>query len=292
MTTISQASLDILMNKEIIALNQDALGTAAALVRRYSQEQYDVWAGPLSGDRMVLAVSNWNAASTSVTVNLASVVNVTSADARDVWAKADIKLNGTYSAPIAGHQLKILVLSNIVKSTTAEKSVGYYLATAAQLSGSAKTQSCSSSQCLPGNKKVAMGSSGRVTFSNVSGGTSGGKKVVGVDYIQYDVALGSAWADGASVRPMAVQVNGGTAKTWQWPIAGGNWYETGRLNIELEGLRAGTNNTVVFSTSAAGPDLVGLEVFELVSVCRPAWQSLTLVAMVTDLKNRHEEDAI
>jgi alpha-galactosidase len=284
MATISQTSLDILMNKEIIALNQDPLGAAAALVRRYSQEQYDVWAGPLSGDRMVLAVSNWNTASTSVTVNLASVLNVASADARDVWAKADTKINGTYTATLAGHHLKILVLSNIVKSTTAEKSVGYHLATAAQLSGSAKTQSCSSSQCLPGNKKVAMGSSGRVTFSNVSGGTHGGKKVFGVDFIQYDVALGSAWADGASVRPMAVQVNDGTTKTWQWHIAGGSWYETGRLNIELEGLRAGTNNTVVFSTSTAGPDLVGFEVFELVS-----FTPVTLVVMtVTNQRIRHK----
>jgi alpha-galactosidase len=271
------------MDKEVIAINQDSLGAAAALMRRYSQEQYDVWAGPLSGDRMVLAISNWNSASNSVSVNLASVLNVTSADARDVWGKTNTTLNGTYTATLSGHQLKIFVLSNIVKSTMSEKSVGYYLASAAQISGSAKTQSCSSTQCLPGNKKIAMGSSGKVTFNSVSGGTKGGKKVVGVDFIQYDAALGSAWSDGASVRPMAVQVNGGTTKTWQWPLAGGSWYETGRLNIELEGFRAGTNNTVVFSTTTTSPDLVGLEVFELVSDA--LYQSGFLSGSLKDIAN-------
>jgi hypothetical protein len=46
---ISQSSLAIMENKEVIAINQDALAQQAMLVRRDTEEEWDIWMGKLSG---------------------------------------------------------------------------------------------------------------------------------------------------------------------------------------------------------------------------------------------------
>lgn len=56
---ISQSSLAILKNRQVIALNQDRLGVAARYIEGLSKEGvYQVWAGPLVDDRMVILVFN------------------------------------------------------------------------------------------------------------------------------------------------------------------------------------------------------------------------------------------
>ncbi|KAH8882992.1 alpha-galactosidase [Thozetella sp. PMI_491] len=261
-------SLQILSNTEVIALNQDSLGEQARLVRRYTEEEWDVFAGNLSGSRLIVGLANWKNSSSTVSVNLASVLGISSATARNVWGASNLgTISGTYTTTLAGHQLQLLVLSNIVKSSTTPKSVGYYTATGATLSGAATKTTCGSGQCLPSGTKVGYigtgSSAAAVTFSGVKATTSG-TKLVGVDFINYDVALDSAWSDGTNSRNMTISVNGGTAKRWAFPISGGNWYETGRLQIEVGGFQAG-DNTVVFRAATTGtyaPDLVGFEVFE------------------------------
>ena len=59
-------------------------------------------------------------------------------------------------------------------------------------------------------------------------------------------------------------MNGGKAKRWAFPISGGDWYESDRVMIEVDGFRAGAENEVVFGAvgGAWAPDLVGFEVFE------------------------------
>lgn len=91
-----------------------------------------------------------------------------------------------------------------------------------------------------------------------------GKKLLGVDFLNYDVALGSAWSGGTNTRNMTISVNGGKAKRWAFPISGLNWYESGRLAVEVDGFTAGKANQVVFRAYNDGnaPDLVGFEVFE------------------------------
>jgi alpha-galactosidase len=268
-TKTPSTSLAILGNKEVIAINQDPLGKQAQLVRRYTEEEWDIWAGELSDSRMVVALANWKSGSSCVSVDLGAVLGISSATARDVWAAKDIgAVSGTYQKTLKAHQLHILVLSDIVKSAATPKSAGYYNATEAKLSGSAAKVTCSSGQCLPAQSKVSNIGQGAaaaaVTFTNVSASTSG-KKLLGVDFINYDVALSSAWSGGTNTRNMTVAVNGGKAKRWAFPISGGDWYETGRLTVEVDGFKAGSGNQVVFraySSSTYAPDLVGFEVFE------------------------------
>ena len=57
--SISSSSLNILLNQDIIALNQDSLGIAVRYFPDLSLEtQYQVWAGPLEGNRLVVLVLN------------------------------------------------------------------------------------------------------------------------------------------------------------------------------------------------------------------------------------------
>lgn len=263
-TKLSATSLQVLSNEEVIAINQDSLAEQARLVLRYTEEEWDLWAGNLSGSRKVVGVSNWRNASQRVEVDL-SVLGVSSAEARDVWTAEDVgAVSGTQTVDLAAHEMKLWVLSDI--SSTATPSGGeYYSATEATLSGSATVAKCGDGECEPVHSKVgyiAPGSS--VTFSSVTASTSG-KAFLGVDFINYDYAFSTAWAWGTNTRNMTVSVNGEDAKRWAFPLSGGDWYETGRMTIEVDGFVEGDENEVVFSVPAAdewAPDLVGFEVLE------------------------------
>ncbi|KAK1982726.1 alpha-galactosidase [Colletotrichum cereale] len=262
---VPESSHEILINKEVIALNQDPLAKQAQLVRRYTEEEWDVWAGELSGSRLVVGLANWKNDSQAVSVDLAAVLGVESAKARDVWAATDIgSVSGIFETTLNGHELKLLVLSDISKSEAAHVSAGYYTATDATLTGSAAKVACADGTCLPSTSKVGnIGSGAAVKFEAVEA-KSDGKKLLGVDFINYDVALDTAWDFGSNTRNVTISVNGGNAKRWAFPIAGGNWYETGRLLVEVDGFKANESNTVEFRSFKCGwaPDLVGFEVFE------------------------------
>ncbi|KAH7082475.1 glycoside hydrolase superfamily [Paraphoma chrysanthemicola] len=260
---ISKTSLEIMANKEVIAINQDALAKQAQLVRRSTEEEWDIWLGELSGSRQILGVANWKNDSQTVSVDLASL-GIASARARDVWAAKDLgEFSGTQSIPLAGHELRLWLLSDIVASTALEAS-GYHDATKGTTAGSAKLISCAAAACLPTGSKIGdIYPGASVVFSNVSTKTDG-KKVVGVDFINYDYAFTTAWDFGDNARNMTISVNGGKAKRWAFPLSGGNWGESGRLTIEVDGFVQGTGNVVKFAGFGSGPapDLVGFEVLE------------------------------
>lgn len=264
------SSLAIVSNEEVIAINQDPLAAPATLRRRYTEEEWDVWAGPLSGDRMVLGLANWKGTAQTVSVDLATVLGVEQAEARDVWAAEDLGVvSGLYEAELGGHELRVLVFSDIVSSEAGEPvSTGYHSAQSASLSGSATLEDCPEEECLPSNAKITnLAANAVATFSSVQA-SSAGTKLVAVDYVNYDVALGTAWEWGSNTRNLTIAVNGGAeqAKRWAFPLSGGDWYEAGRLLIEVPGFEAGEDNVVVFggSQGQATPHLVGFEVLEFV----------------------------
>lgn len=265
------SSLAILANTEVVALNQDSLAKQAQLVRRYTDEQYDVWLGELSGSRLVLGLANWYNGSQAVTLSLPADLGIASASARDAWAGKDVgTISGSYSTTLAGHELRLLVLSDVVTATGGvQKPAGYYTAAKdATLSGNAAVVTCGSSQCLPAGSKVGNIGQGQsaaaVTFRNVTA-SSAGTKLLGVDFINYDVALATAWELGDNTRNMTITVNKNGSR-FAFPISGGDWYDTGRLNVYVDGFSSGSNEVVFTSYGTAqtwAPDLVGFEVFEV-----------------------------
>lgn len=278
-TLTPASSLDILTNTEVIALNQDALGKQAQLVRRYTTEQYDVWAGELSGSRVVVGLANWYNGSQAVSLSLPADLGIASASARDVWAGADLgTISGTYATTLAGHELRLLVLSDIVNATSGvpQPSGTYYTAAEdATLSGSAVAVACGAAQCLPAGSKVGNIGEGAaaaaVTFSGVVAAAAGsaGTKLLGVDFVNYDVALDTAWGLGDNTRNMTIAVNQPAAEgaRFAFPLSGGDWYDAGRLYVYVDGFVEGADNEVVFTAygddvETWAPDLVGFELYE------------------------------
>jgi hypothetical protein len=258
---ISQSSVDILENKEVIAINQDPLAQQAMLVRRDTEEEWDIWMGKLSGSRVVLGVANWKNDSQTVGFELASL-GIASADVRDVWAAKDLgAVSGSQTIDLAGHELRLWVLSNIVAAAPL-KSDSYHSAADASLSGPAHVLSCATGACLPTGSKIGyIDRSSSVLFANVSA-QSAGKNLVGVDFVNYDYAFTTAWEWGDNARNMTIAVNGAEAKRWAFPLSGGDWEESLRLHIEVDGFVEGTENTVEFRGygDSFAPDLVGFEI--------------------------------
>ncbi|PVI00568.1 carbohydrate-binding module family 35 protein [Periconia macrospinosa] len=261
---LSNSSLAILSNKEVIAINQDPLAKQAQLVQRHTEEEFDIWMGELSDSRKVLGIANWRNTSQAVEFDLKNF-NISSANKRDVWAaKSTDAISGVQKIDLAGHEMKLWVLSNITSSAEGFAPSGYYEAANGVLKGSASIVSCPIGNCAPVQRKVGnIQQNSNITIKGVSSKTSG-KKLVGIDFVNYDYAFSTAWNWGTNTRNATISVNGGRAKRWAFPLSGGNWFETGRLMVEMDGFKEGNGNEVVFG--AAGntfaPDLVGLELFE------------------------------
>jgi hypothetical protein len=250
-------------NKEVIALNQDSLAKQAQLVRRDTEKEWDIWLGELSGSRQILGVANWKNDSQGVGFDLATL-GIASAQARDVWAAKDLgAVSKSQNVSLAGHELRLWLLSDIVPASPLV-STTYYHAANASTNGSARANTCPADTCLPTGTKVGnIDATSSVTVSNVHA-LSPGKKLMGVDFVNYDYAFTTAWDWGSNTRNMTIAINGGKANRWAFPLSGGNWNESGRLFIEADGFVTGTQNVVTFTGfgNSSAPDLVGFEVLE------------------------------
>ena len=119
--TVKNSSLNILLNKEIIAISQDDAGVAVSYLPELSKEgQLQVWAGPLSSGKSVYValVLNEGAANTTAQLTLSSLPELPNSGnkaykIRDVWDAKDLTIvNGTVSLSNVGiHQTKVLVFS-------------------------------------------------------------------------------------------------------------------------------------------------------------------------------------
>lgn len=114
-TAISDASLSILSNADVVGFNQDSLGRSAALRRRWSEEEYEVWSGPLSGDRTVAALINWADESRELTLDLPHVGIQYAHSVKDVWAgKKSTNVRTSYTSTVRPHGIMLLELENAI----------------------------------------------------------------------------------------------------------------------------------------------------------------------------------
>lgn len=128
-SSINAASLAILKNKDVISYNQDSLGVAASLRRRYTEEGYEVWAGPLSGSRTVAAVINLDDMARNITLDFPDVGLQKAGGVKDVWnvlGASDVLTS--YTGAVGAHGTFLLELND---TTVA----GTYAASDAVISG-------------------------------------------------------------------------------------------------------------------------------------------------------------
>jgi alpha-galactosidase len=128
-TSITAASLAVLSNTNVISYNQDSLGVPAGFVRRFTEEGYEIWSGPLSGSRVVVAVINLKDAATSLTLNLPDIGLQKAGTLKNIWSSTTAtNVLTSYTASVAAHGTILLELG----STTA---AGKYVVADAVTSG-------------------------------------------------------------------------------------------------------------------------------------------------------------
>jgi alpha-galactosidase len=102
LTRMSEETKSILLNREVIAVDQDALGKAGDRV--WQEGPLEVWAKPLSGGEVAVGLVNQTTSATHVTVRLADAGINGDAQARDLWEHKDLGVvRGSYTAEVPGH---------------------------------------------------------------------------------------------------------------------------------------------------------------------------------------------
>lgn len=109
-------TIEILTNKEIIAVNQDPLGIQGRKVYSTGTDGcLQVWAGPLSGHRIVVAL--WNRCSKAATITAGwdalGLESSTSVSVRDLWQRKDIMGDAvaSFGARVDAHDCLIFIFT-------------------------------------------------------------------------------------------------------------------------------------------------------------------------------------
>ncbi|KHG27478.1 Alpha-galactosidase [Gossypium arboreum] len=108
----SKETLTILGNKEVIDVNQDSLGVQGRKIR--SNGGLEVWAGPLSGKRVVVVFWNRSQARAIISVKWREIglSPSTLVAVRDLWKHSFVSMNKRYrmGAYVAGHACKMYIM--------------------------------------------------------------------------------------------------------------------------------------------------------------------------------------
>jgi alpha-galactosidase len=100
---MSPATLEILTNREVIAVNQDKDGKQGRRIAKSGEQE--VWARPLSEGAQAIGLFNRGGEAASVTLKWADVgMKSAPAHMRDLWAHRDLKTKGgEYSVKVPAH---------------------------------------------------------------------------------------------------------------------------------------------------------------------------------------------
>lgn len=114
-TNMDSDTLEILSNEEVIAVNQDPLGVQGRKVSQLGPSQkLEVWAGPLSDERMVVLL--WNRRLEPDVIKAEwkdmGLDSSTSYEVRDLWEHKDLAGQWTDSleVPVDAHAVKMYIL--------------------------------------------------------------------------------------------------------------------------------------------------------------------------------------
>jgi alpha-galactosidase len=112
---LTKETFNIISNKEVIAVNQDSLGIQAKKVRMEGNSE--IWAGPLSSNRVALVLLNRATVPHSITGNWddIGIPENSVIEARDVWEHKTLETRfvGNLTANVEPHSCKMFVLKPI-----------------------------------------------------------------------------------------------------------------------------------------------------------------------------------
>lgn len=100
----------ILLNRDIIAINQDPLGKAAE--RKIQNDKYQVFVRPLAGGKHAVAILNTSDAKTNISVSLKELGLNGKYTVYDAWQHRNIAKNATkWSGKVQAHETKVFILN-------------------------------------------------------------------------------------------------------------------------------------------------------------------------------------
>lgn len=99
----------IILNKEVIAINQDSLGKVAE--RKVNADNYQVFVRPLSGNRYAVAMMNTADKAQKLSINFKQIGLNGAYKVRDVWQHKQIATKASkWSGRVEAHETKVWVL--------------------------------------------------------------------------------------------------------------------------------------------------------------------------------------
>jgi alpha-galactosidase len=109
--SMSPAIHDILLNREVIAIDQDKAGKQGQRVAKSGDQE--IWTKPLEDGGEAVGLFNRGAATAQVTVTWSSIgLNAAPARVRDLWTHQDLSVSGAqYSAEVPAHGVALLRVS-------------------------------------------------------------------------------------------------------------------------------------------------------------------------------------
>uniref|UniRef100_A0A0E0EG74 Alpha-galactosidase n=1 Tax=Oryza meridionalis TaxID=40149 RepID=A0A0E0EG74_9ORYZ len=116
---MTKETMEILSNKEVIQVNQDPLGVQGRRILGQGKNGcQEVWAGPLSGNRLAVALWNRCEESANITVKLpsAGLDGSSPYSVRDLWKHDTLSENvvGTFGAQVDVHDCKMYIFTPAV----------------------------------------------------------------------------------------------------------------------------------------------------------------------------------
>ncbi len=109
--SMPQETHDILTNKEVIAVDQDPLGIQGHRVRK--EGDHEIWSKQMADGSRAVILLNRSASEATIELKWTDMgyPDNVSASVRDLWAHKDLgKQSGSYSASVAGHGVKMLLV--------------------------------------------------------------------------------------------------------------------------------------------------------------------------------------
>ena len=108
---MSDATKAILLNKEVIAIDQDPAGKEGQRIRK--DGDFEVWAKQLHDGSRAVALLNRSSAAKDISVAWTEIgyPDFLSASVRDLWLKKDLgKMKGSFSASVPSHAVVLVTI--------------------------------------------------------------------------------------------------------------------------------------------------------------------------------------
>ncbi|KAH9612132.1 hypothetical protein KSS87_002612 [Heliosperma pusillum] len=110
--TLDQSTYVLLSNREVISVNQDELGVQGKKVKK--DGDLEVWAGPLSQNRVAVILWNKGSAASNITAYWGDIglKQDTTVNARDLWMHSTVSgVQHQLSAQVESHAVKMYILT-------------------------------------------------------------------------------------------------------------------------------------------------------------------------------------